>query len=208
MSRTNTDQIPERRSSTPRVRPGQTVENPVTGERFTFTATAASTEGELLAFDFALKARGAVPMPHVHPEQSERFEVVAGEMRFRVGLRTIIAGPGDVVLVEPGVAHSFANAGPDEARLRVEVRPALAMEEMFADVIALAEAGRMTTRGMPRSPLDLALLARTYDREAHAPLLGQRLQRMLLAPLVALARRRERRRAGSAASPMTIPATA
>jgi hypothetical protein len=66
----------------------------------------------------------------------------------------------------------------------------------------------MTTRGMPRNALDLALLARTYDREAHAPLLGRRLQRILLAPLVALARRRERRRAGSAASPTTIPATA
>ena len=202
------DQTHERRSSTPRVRPGQSVENPVTGERFTFTATAASSEGELLAFDFALKAGGAVPMPHVHPEQSERFEVLAGEMRFRVGLRTMIAGPGDVLVVEPGVAHSFANAGPGEARLRVEVRPALAMEEMFADVIELAEAGRMTTRGMPRNLLDLALLARTYDREAHAPMLGRRLQRMLLAPLVALARRRDRRRAGAAAPATAIPATA
>jgi len=190
------------------IRPGDELSNPVTGERFTFTHTAASTEGELLAFDFALKPGGAVPMPHVHPEQSERFEVVAGEMRFRVGLRTVTAGPGDVLLVEPGVAHSFGNAGPDEARLRVEVRPALAMEEMFADVIALAEAGRMNTRGMPRNLLDLALLARTYDREAHAPLLGRPLQRLLLAPLVALARRRERRRAGSAASPTAVPATA
>jgi quercetin dioxygenase-like cupin family protein len=188
VSRTITDQ-----SSAPRVRPGQTVENPVTGERFTFTSTAASSDGELLAFDFALRPGGAVPMPHVHPEQSERFEVVEGQMRFRVGLRTIVAGPGDVLLVEPGVAHSFANAGDEDARLRVEVRPALAMEEMFADVVELAEAGRMSTRGMPRNLLDLALLARTYDREAHAPLLGRRLQRMLLAPLVALARRRDRR---------------
>ena len=177
-------------TETPRIRPGQTVENPVTGERFTFTATAASTEGELLAFDFALRPGGAVPMPHVHPDQSERFEVLSGEMRFRVGLRTVTAGPGDVLLVEPGVAHSFANAGADEARLRVEVRPALAMEEMFADVVELAEAGRMSSRGLPRNLLDLALLARTYDREAHAPLLGRRLQRVLLAPLVALARRR------------------
>jgi quercetin dioxygenase-like cupin family protein len=182
----------------PRIRPGQTVENPVTGERFTFTHTAASSGGELLAFDFALAPRGVVPMPHVHPIQSERFEVVSGRTRFRVGLRTVVAEPGDVVLVEPGVAHSFANAGEDEARLRVEVRPALAMEEMFADVIALARDGRMSSRGMPRNLLDLALLARTYDREAHAPLLGLRLQRLLLAPLVALARRRERRRAARA----------
>ena len=171
---------------------GQTLENPVTGERFTFTHTAASTDGELLAFDFALRPGGAVPMPHVHPIQTERFEVVDGHMRFRVGLRTRIARPGDVVEVAPGVAHSFANAGPDEARLRVEVRPALAMEEMFAEVVELAQAGRMTHRGLPRSPLDLAVLARKYDQEAHAPLLGFRLQRVLLAPLVFLARRRRR----------------
>jgi quercetin dioxygenase-like cupin family protein len=177
-----------------KITPGQTLDNPVTGERFTFTDTAASSGGELLAFDFALRPGGAVPIPHVHPVQTERFEVVDGLMRFRVGLRKRIARPGDVVEVGPGVAHSFANAGPDEARLRVEVRPALAMEDMFAEVVALAQAGRMTRRGMPRSLLDLAVLARKYDQVAHAPLIGVRLQRVLLAPLVFLARNGRRRR--------------
>jgi quercetin dioxygenase-like cupin family protein len=170
------------------IQPGQTLENPVTGERFTFTHTAGSTNGELLAFDFALRPGGAVPIPHVHPIQTERFEVVAGCMRFRVGLRTCIAGPGDVIEVAPGVAHSFANAGPEEARLRVEVRPALAMEEMFAEVVAMAQAGRMTRRGLPRNVLELATLARKYDQEAHAPLLSVGVQRLLLAPLVFSAR--------------------
>jgi quercetin dioxygenase-like cupin family protein len=172
------------------ITPGQTLENPVTGERFTFTHTAASTGGELLAFDFALRPGGAVPIPHVHPIQTERFEVVEGRMRFRVGLRTLIAEPGDVIEVAPGVMHSFANAGDEEARLRVEVRPALAMEEMFAEVITMAQEGRMNRRGMPRNVLDLAVLARKYDQEAHAPLLGVGLQRALLAPLVALGRAR------------------
>ena len=112
------------------IKPGDTIQNPVTGERFTFTHTAASTDGELLAFDFALRPGGAVPIPHVHPIQTERFEVTEGRMRFRVGLKTVIAEPGDVIEVEPGVMHSFANAGETEARLRVEVRPALQMEEM------------------------------------------------------------------------------
>jgi quercetin dioxygenase-like cupin family protein len=172
------------------IEPGQTLENPVTGERFTFTHTAATTDGKLLAFDFGLRPGGAVPIPHVHPIQTERFEVLEGRMRFRVGLRKVMAGPGDVVEVAPGVAHSFANAGDEEARLRVEVRPALAMEEMFAEVIAMAQAGRMTRRGMPRNPLDLALLARTYDQEAHAPFLSVGVQRLLLAPLLLAARRR------------------
>jgi mannose-6-phosphate isomerase-like protein (cupin superfamily) len=181
-----------------------TLENPVTGERFSFTHTAASTGGELLAFDLGLRPGGAVPIPHVHPIQSERFEVVDGRMNFRVGLRKVQAGPGDVVEVAPGVAHSFANAGEDEARVRVEVRPALAMEEMFSEVVAMAEAGRMNRRGMPRNMLDLALLARKYDQEAHAPLVSVRVQRVLLAPLVFLARHR---RGGRAAALVGAAAT-
>jgi mannose-6-phosphate isomerase-like protein (cupin superfamily) len=167
----------------PLIRPGDTLENPVTGERFTFTHTAASTDGELLAFDFALRAGGSVPIPHVHPVQTERFEVVEGRMRFLVGLRRRPAGPGDVVEIPPGVAHSFANPGPDEARLRIEVRPALTMERMIAEVVAMAHAGRLTARGLPRSPRELARLARTYDEVAHAPFLSLGIQRLLLAPL-------------------------
>jgi mannose-6-phosphate isomerase-like protein (cupin superfamily) len=176
-----------------------TLDNPVTGERFTFTHTAASTGGELLAFDFALRPGGAVPIPHVHPIQTERFEVVDGRMTFRVGLRKLHAGPGDVVEVPPRVAHSFANSGEGEARLRVEVRPALAMEEMFTEVVAMARAGRMNRRGIPRNVLELAVLARKYDQEAHAPLVSVRLQRLLLAPLVFLARHRRADRAAALA---------
>jgi len=165
------------------IKPGQTLENPVTGERFTFTDTAATTDGELLAFELGLRPGGAVPIPHVHPIQTERFEVVEGLMRFRVGLRRRLAGPGEVVEVAPGVLHSFANAGDEEARVRVEVRPALAMEEMLAEVVAMAEAGLMNRRGMPRRLRDLAALARKYDQEAHAPGLSVGMQRLLLAPL-------------------------
>jgi quercetin dioxygenase-like cupin family protein len=173
------------------IKPGQTLENPVTGERFTFTDTAATTDGELLAFELGLRPGGAVPIPHVHPIQTERFEVVEGLMRFRVGLRRRFAGPGEVVEVAPGVLHSFANAGDEEARVRVEVRPALAMEQMLAEVVAMAEAGLMNRRGMPRRLRDLAALARKYDQEAHAPGLSVGMQRLLLAPLTLSPGRRQ-----------------
>jgi quercetin dioxygenase-like cupin family protein len=165
------------------ISPGQTLENPVTGERFTFTHTAASTDGELLAFELALRPGGAVPIAHVHPIQTERFEVIEGRMRFRLGLHRRLTGPGDVVEIAPGVVHSFANAGEQEARVRVEVRPALAMEQMLADVVAMAQAGLLNRRGMPRRLRDLAALARRYDQEAHAPWLSVGVQRLLLAPL-------------------------
>jgi quercetin dioxygenase-like cupin family protein len=171
------------------ISPGRTLENPVTGERFTFTHTAASTDGELLAFELALRPGGAVPLPHVHPVQTERFDVVEGSMRFRLGLRKLVADPGDVVEVAPGVMHSFANAGDEEARVIVEVRPALKMEEMFAEVVAMAEGGRMNRRGLPRNLRELASLARRYDQEAHAPFVSVGVQRLLLAPLLIAAPR-------------------
>ena len=141
-----------------------------------------------LLVDLELTPDGKVPGLHVHPEQTETFRVVEGRMRFRLGRRTVEAGPGDVVTVPPGAAHKFTNAGGQVARAKVEVRPALQMEQMFAEVVAMAKAGRMTKRGLPRNPLDLATLARTYDNEAHAPLLSVGVQRALLAPLVMWAR--------------------
>jgi hypothetical protein len=57
------------------------------------------------------------------------------------------------------------------------------MEQMLAEVVALAETDRLTERGMPRNPLELARLARTYDQVAHAPFPAIPVQRLLIAPL-------------------------
>jgi mannose-6-phosphate isomerase-like protein (cupin superfamily) len=168
---------------------GQTIENPVSGERITFRKTAADTGGELLAIDLELTPDGHVPGMHVHPEQEERFEVVEGRMKFRMGLKTIVAEAGDVVTVPAGTAHKFANAGDGKAVARVEVRPALNMERLFETAVALAQEGRTTSKGMPK-PLDLALFVNEFRREVKAPFPPAWAQRASLAPLAAIARRR------------------
>ena len=66
---------------------GQTIHNPVSGERITFLKTAADTDGELLEFELELAPDGRVPGAHVHPEQEERFHVLEGTMTFRLGLQ-------------------------------------------------------------------------------------------------------------------------
>src|SRR5262249_49227935 len=83
----------------------------------------ADTGGELLAVEFVVAPDGRVPGAHVHPVQEERFEVVSGTMRFRRGRETVLAGPGDTLVVPPGTAHRFANAGQGPAVVRVEGRP-------------------------------------------------------------------------------------
>ena len=82
---------------------GQTLHNPASGERITFRRTAAETNGELLAIDLELPPGRRVPGGlHVHPLQEERFEVVEGTMRFRVGRERITAGPGESSSSRPG----------------------------------------------------------------------------------------------------------
>jgi quercetin dioxygenase-like cupin family protein len=169
---------------------GQTLENPASGERITIRQTSAQTGGELLAIDLELPAGRKVPGPlHVHPLQEERFEVVSGTMRFTMGREKIVAGPGEVVTVPAGVKHDFANAGDEDALVRVEIRPALQMERMFETAIALAEQGRTWLGGIPK-PLDLAEFAIEFQDEVQGAFPPFWLQRVLLAPLARLARLR------------------
>jgi quercetin dioxygenase-like cupin family protein len=168
---------------------GQIINNPVSGERIRFVATSGDTGGDHLTFDLELTPDGHVPGAHVHPEQEERFEVLDGVMRFRLGLRTIVAGPGETVVVPAGRVHRFANGGDEVARARVTVTPALDMEDLLTTTSDLAREGHVTRTGMPK-PLHLALFVRRFEREVRAPFPPARVVRALMAPLAALARRR------------------
>jgi quercetin dioxygenase-like cupin family protein len=167
---------------------GQVLDNPISGERFIFQQTAGDTDGRLLAFDLVLAPDGRVPGGHVHPEQEERFQVLAGAVRFRKGLRGVLATAGDELVVPPGTYHRFANVGDEPAVVRVQVQPALSMERLYETVVALARDGRTLPTGMPK-PLDLALFMREFEREVQAPLAPE-LVRAVTAPLAWLAARR------------------
>ena len=168
---------------------GQTIHNPVSGERITFIQTSADTDGELLEIELELPAAGRVPGAHVHPEQEERFHVLEGTMKFRLGLRTIVAEAGESVVVPAGRVHSFANAGDVPARTRVEVMPALDMEELLSTAAELARDGNVTPPAC-RSPLHLALFVRRFRREVTRPVPARLGRAGPMAPLAAIARRR------------------
>jgi quercetin dioxygenase-like cupin family protein len=169
---------------------GKTLVNPASGERITFRQSAADTGGALVAIDLELPQGARVPGGrHIHPRQEERFEVVKGTMRFRLGRKKIVARPGAVVVVPPGMAHDFANAGDEDVLVRVEMRPALKMEQLFEAAVALAEEGRTMLNGIPR-PLELALFTREFEQEVQAAFPPLWIQRLALAPLARLARRR------------------
>jgi mannose-6-phosphate isomerase-like protein (cupin superfamily) len=170
---------------------GQAVENPVTGEHIVFKQTSADTNGELVAIDLTLPPDGHVPGTHIHPLQEEKFIVTSGRMKFRMGMKTVYAEAGETVTVPAGKIHNFANAGDEPSVCRVEIRPALKMEQLFETTVRLANEGRTNAKGMPK-PLDLALFVSEFENEVQAPFPPAPVVRALMAPLRAIARRRGR----------------
>lgn len=170
---------------------GRVINNPISGERIVIRESGAQTGGQLLAFDLFLPPGAHVPARHVHPVQEERFTVIDGLMRFRLGRRTILAHPGETVLVPAGAAHWFGNAGPDVSLARVEVRPALRMEELFEMTQAIGMEGHFLGTRLPRLA-DLAQVVLEFQREVAVPDVPAFLVRMVLAPLAWLGQRRNR----------------
>ncbi|BBL78306.1 cupin [Rubrobacter xylanophilus] len=167
------------------IRAGETIENPVTGERVTFLKTSAETDGELVLIETTVAPDGSVAAEHLHPYQCERFEILEGEVEFKVGGRLLTAGPGDVVVVEPGTAHRFRNAGEEEVRFRCEVRPALTFESFLVTMFGLAADGKTGKGGLP-NPFHLAvIMAEHFDlvRLPHVPAWVQRAGLALGAPV-------------------------
>jgi quercetin dioxygenase-like cupin family protein len=168
---------------------GHVIHNAISGERIVIRQSGADTQGQLLAFDLFLPPGGHVPATHAHPVQQERFTVVAGQMQFRLGHRTVLAGPGESVLVEPGTAHWFGNVGRQIAQARVEVRPALRMEELLERTGAM-RGGRVWFGQVVPRLTDLALVLLEFECELAVPRLPAFLVRLMLQPFAWMARRR------------------
>ena len=158
--------------NTTRITPGQTLENPVTGERFTFIHTAGTTDGELLAFDLALRPGGAVPIPHVHPIQTERFEDAARDVD---AVLDLVGGETQIrsfQVLRPGGKLISAVSQPDQ-----ELAKSHGVDATFFLVKVttshLTEIADLIDRGNLRTRVG-TVLPLANAREAHFILEGQR----------------------------------
>jgi hypothetical protein len=134
-----------------------------------------------------VKPNGFVAAAHIHPYQSERFEILSGTIEFRLGSEQVLAKEGDVVTVEPGTPHSFKNLSAYESRFATEVRPALDFEQLIETMFALAADGKTNSRGLP-NPLRLAVIARAQFDDVRLPFPPVWMQRAGLALGAPLAR--------------------
>ena len=166
---------------------GDTIENPVTGERLVFRKTSRETGGQAVVIETYVQPNGFVAAAHVHPSQEERFEVLRGSVGFKIGRKKLVAGPGQRITVPAGTPHKFWNAGDDTLCFRAEVRPALRFESLIETMFGLAADGKTNKKGMP-NPLRLAVIANHHFDVVRLPVVPQVLQKMALVPGALLGR--------------------
>ncbi len=106
--------------------------------------------------------------------------MLAGTLEMRVGNETVLARPGDVVVVPAGTPHRFRNAGDETAHFVCEVRPALRFESLLETMFGLAADGKTNRKGMP-NPLRLAVIAQEHFDTVRLPFPPAWLQRLGLA---------------------------
>jgi uncharacterized cupin superfamily protein len=159
---------------------GDRLENPVTGEVLIFHETAADTGGAYVRFETIVEPGGFVAAAHVHPAQTERFDVLEGLLEVRLGCDVVQARAGETVVVPPGTPHRFRNAGDVAVRFLGEIRPALSFESLIETMFTLAEEGKTNSRGLP-GVVRLAVIADAHFDTVRLPFPPAPLQRAALA---------------------------
>jgi mannose-6-phosphate isomerase-like protein (cupin superfamily) len=84
------------------------------------------------------------PPQHRHAQHDEGFYVVSGTARFTVGSAVHDASPGTLVMVPPGVPHTFANPGNQPVVMVNTFTPDLYVQ-YFRDLRDTIADGRETT---------------------------------------------------------------
>ena len=132
---------------------------------------------------------GSPPPPHLHPNQSEQFEVLEGILRTQVEGEDRELRAGDTLSVPVGAVHRMWNAADMPARVRWETIPRGRTEEWFEQLDALQREGRVGRDGMP-SPFAFGVYLTEYSDTMELALRPRFLVRALLRLLGEVGRRR------------------
>ena len=81
-------------------------------------------------------ANAGLDEPHVHSRVREIYLVARGTSALRVERETVELSAGDVIILEPGEAHTFLKSSPDYFHFVVHV-PGLAGEAAGAEKTAV-----------------------------------------------------------------------
>jgi len=127
------------------------------GSMMFFKALAEQDDSDISLMERTLPPAGRRPPAHRHTNCSEAYFVLDGLVSVTVEDEELTVGPEGFVLVPRGTAHTFGNAGTEEARLLVIHAPA--MDAYFAGLHEL------WNRDEPPSPTEERALMTRFGME-------------------------------------------
>jgi quercetin dioxygenase-like cupin family protein len=157
------------------------------GERLTFLNTGQETNGEVLEIDVSFKPTPKTnPLKledvHIHPYQEERFKVISGNVRFRIGEREQILTAGQSISGPPNIPHTWNSADGEEIHMLAELRPAL-----HTDAAAASFMNAGSTQGK-MSLLQAAVIMSEFNGLAYPTMTRQMLMQTLVKVLAPIGR--------------------
>lgn len=135
----------------------EVIENPRIGQRAVFLDTSA----DRLLVEFSHRPGGGVG-DHFHVRQSERFEILAGEIELTVDGHTHRLAAGDSLTVPPRAVHSYEVTSAEPARMLGEFRPAGHTEDVFRGTFEI-DARQAAGGSRVRRFVEAACLARRTE---------------------------------------------
>lgn len=130
-------------------RANQIIENQILGDKAKFLITSEDSKGDIMRAEMWLKPFAQGPPVHIHPTQSETFEVISGKLGIDVNGKKMVLGPGEKYTIQPNVVHRWYNDGAEELYMYGEFRPALKTEFFLESMYALAAQGKVNKAGLP-----------------------------------------------------------
>src|SRR5258708_6362062 len=112
--------------------PGETIDNPISGDQIIFRTTASQTNGAYVEFDHILKQGGGKTAEHVHAKGDERYEVLSGSGSWSLNGDTRTCKTGETVHIPPGTIHTNPwNPNLEVLHLLRRVTPEAGLEQFY-----------------------------------------------------------------------------
>jgi mannose-6-phosphate isomerase-like protein (cupin superfamily) len=112
------------------------------------TLTVRETGADALEVEALYDPGGSPPPAHLHPAQSEHFEVLEGSVSTRVDGDERTLEAGDTLDIPAGTVHQMWNPGADPARLSWRTIPAGRTLEWFQALDAFQRDGDTAAIGV------------------------------------------------------------
>lgn len=155
------------------------IENRVAGFKLQWLQTAKDTNGAFVKCRMWLAAGACMPVKHLHPGQSETFEIVKGTFRLECNGITKQLRKGDSFTVPKGKPHQWWNESQtEELEMLVTMTPARNWETQMEQVFGIMnKAGKL-------SFLQIMAMANEYEMYiAGPPLFIQKIMSSILRPV-------------------------